>query len=166
MARKRLWLVPPATALDSRVDRGQLSRAADLDLARRAVLSGSFSILTFPIVVFGPSYFTDHPRVVIAAGVCLLGVVSLGLYLSRCIESRPKLALSTIVLSGSYWGLFYGVTIWLYGVDHWITVKFTICAVAIRSAATTSLAANLSIMRVFLILLLAPMSCWPLPTPG
>ncbi len=146
---------------DARIDYGELSRQSDLSIAARAVHGIWTAALCFLIVVLSSTYFTDHPAVVLTAAASLITIMSLRLFAGRPKGprdrlNRRKLYFSTIILSGSFWGIFYAVTIYLYGVSHWTSLVLVICGAGICSAATTSFAPNIGILRGFLLAQIIP----------
>src|SRR5260221_2210940 len=149
---------------DARIDYGELSRQSDLSIAARAVHGIWTAALCLLIVVLSSTYFTDHPAVVLTAAASLIGIMSLRLFASRSKGpaaprdrlNRRKLYFSTIILSGSFWGIFYAVTVCLYGVSHWTSLALVICGAGICSAATTSFAPNFGILRGFLLAQIIP----------
>src|SRR6266567_7418191 len=97
---------------DARIDYGELSRQSDLSIAARAVHGIWTAALCFLIVVLSSTYFTDHPAVVLTAAASLITIMSLRLFAGRPKGprdrlNRRKLYFSTIILSGSFWGIFY-----------------------------------------------------------
>jgi len=156
MLRRRLWSVS-TIALDTGIERQQLSRQADSDLVRRTFHGAWAATICFLILVASTSYFQDHPTVVTAAGLCLLFVFSFRIRLSRWEKFWNRsyslwrnLYFSTVVLSGTCWGIFFAATIWLYGIDHGTTLLFLACMLTICSAAPVTLAPNLTLMSAFL----------------
>src|SRR2546430_458210 len=155
---KRGRMVRGYRSPDARIDDAELSRQSDLSIAGRAVHGIWTAALCFLIVVLSSTYFADHPAVVLMAAASLITIMSLRLFAGRTKGpaaardrlNRRKLYFSTIILSGSFWGIFYAVTIYLYGISHWTSLVLVICGAGISSAATTSLAPNIGILRGFL----------------
>ena len=63
---------------------------------------------------------------------------------------------ASVLLMGLCWGMFYAVTILIYGYSHWTTLVLLICVAGVVAGATTSFAPNLAVMRGFLIALVGP----------
>src|SRR5258706_7080946 len=109
MLRSRLWSVS-TIALDSSIERQQLSRQADSDRVQRTFQGAWAATICFLILIASTSYFQDHPTVVTAAGLCLLFVFSFRIRLSRWEKLWNRsyslwrnLYFSTVVLSGACW---------------------------------------------------------------
>jgi signal transduction histidine kinase/ActR/RegA family two-component response regulator len=61
-----------------------------------------------------------------------------------------------VALTGAVWGLFYGATGLLFGIESWTFLIVTICVAGSCAGATATLAPDAPAMRAFLILVLSP----------
>ena len=154
----------PAAYSRDPIRAGHLADRADLDITRRAMHGTWTSIFIFLVLAVFTSYFKERPRLAFSFAILMALIIGLRLWLQRWpsrTESRSRriwkrLYLSTIILMGLSWGLFYGLTVLLYGYGHWTTLVLLICVTGVVSGATTSFAPNRAIMQGFLIVLVGP----------
>ena len=132
----------------------QLAGQADRDLTRRAIHGTWVSLFIFLVLATCTSYFQEHPRLAFSFAAIAALIIALRLGLHRW-PNRPdsrsrtlwkKLYFSTIILLGLCWGVFYGVTVYVYGYGHWTTLVLLVCVIGVVSGASTSFAPNLAIM--------------------
>ncbi len=150
-------LPSPAASSHDPIRAGRLAEHADLDLTRRAI-HGTWILALFT------SYFIERPWLPFSFALLMALIIGLRIWLrrwpnqtnSRSRRIRKNLYFSTIILMGLFWGLFYGLTVMVYGYGHWTTLVLLICVTGVASAATTSFAPNLAVMHWFLIVLVGP----------
>jgi signal transduction histidine kinase/ActR/RegA family two-component response regulator len=139
------------------------SEAAD-DLGRAA----KPGIWTYPafilIFLFTTDYFQKRPAIIVAFAILNLAIScvrTLLVYFDAQVKKRwpqvyPRVWSGLSLLIGSSWGLFYGVTIGLFGFESWTFLIVTICVVGIAAGATAVLAPDPPTLREFVALLLGP----------
>src|SRR6476620_8243513 len=154
----------PAAHSRDPIRASHLADRADLDIARPANHGTWTSIFIFLVLAVFTSYFKDRPQLAFSFAILMALIIGLRLWFQRWpsrTDSRSRLSwkrlyLSTIILMGLSWGLFYGLTVLLYGYGHWTTLVLLICVTGVVSGATTSFAPNPAIMQGFLIVLVGP----------
>jgi signal transduction histidine kinase/CheY-like chemotaxis protein len=136
-----------------------------IDGLARAAMPGNWTYPAFFLIFYLTTDYLQKQPVIFAVFATLIVAIScarmlLGYFDSRVKQSWPPLYRhATFVLSclmGSSWGLFYAVTIRLFGFESWAFLIVTICVVGICAAATATLALHPPTMRRFVVLLLAP----------
>jgi signal transduction histidine kinase/CheY-like chemotaxis protein len=126
------------------------------------------AIWSYPAFIFifflTTDYFQKHPAIIVAFAI--LNVVTsftrilLAHFDSKLSQSRPQMRSlvwrGLSLLCGASWGLFYAITIGLFGFESWTFLIATICIIGICAAAITALTSHLTTLRQFVTILLAP----------
>ena len=148
-----------------RPDRSGLLNSDAIDDLARAATPGNWIYPAFFVIFFlTTDYFQKRPAIFVVFATLILGIsctrTLLTYFGSRVKESWPSLypyvGCSLSVLMGSSWGVFYAVTIRLFGFESWTFLIVTICVVGICAAATAALAPHPPTMRLFVAVLLGP----------
>ena len=145
----------------------QVGAEASRELARRSVPGGVAYLILLVVLVSATSYLRDYPKVFLAFGVlmlfCATARMLFGTVLARQRDERADWRRSSFLI-GTYgcalvWTIFCCTTASLYGGGAAFLLVLTITAV-IASGEAVALSPDLNTARLYLTLLLAPITVW------
>ena len=143
----------------------ELLSSEAIDNLAQAAKPGVWTYPAFFLIFFlTTDYFQKRPAVFVSFAALTVALscarVLLAYFASGVRKSWPSLypyaGIALSMLTGSCWGLFYAVTIALFGLESWTFLILTICVVGICAAATSALAPHPPALRLFVVLLLSP----------
>ncbi|HVP48480.1 MAG TPA: response regulator [Bryobacteraceae bacterium] len=145
----------------------QVGVEASRELARRSVPGGVAYLILLVVLVSATSYLRDYPRVFLAFGIlmlfCATARMLFGSVLARQHDEHADWRRSSFLI-GTYgcalvWTVFCCTTAQLYGGGAAFLLVLTITAV-IASGEAVALSPDLNTARLYLTLLLAPITVW------
>jgi signal transduction histidine kinase/CheY-like chemotaxis protein len=141
--------------MTQRPDRFELLSNEVIDDLARAAKPGIWTYPAFILIfLFTTDYFQKRPAIFLAFATLIVAIGCARMLLAYF--DYPHAGRGLSVLMGSSWGVFYAVTIGLFGFESWTFLIVTICVVGICAAATAALAPHAPTMRWFVVLLLSP----------
>ena len=150
------------SSLDPEI-RAALSNRINLELASRCIPGAIVYFIICVVLAFATPYYSDHPIVLGAVGVCMLLLGTLRIVGAKLL--KIKAAQRTTVAKWTFfgatyatfvvWGAFCAWTLRLYP-GQWTSMLLLLSAAALAGGTTSSLAPSLSLAWRCLALLMAP----------
>jgi len=159
---------------DLAVNREDLARQQDADIARRSIPAIWTSVVAILFILLSGDYYREHQAAVVAfacIGIgCCLGRLLLLLWKESLYSHSPirwRMAYCALQITiSSAWGLLIaGCYVW-YGYTNWNAVIATFCVLGLSSGALISLTPRLLYLYAHLIPLLLPATLTALSQGG
>src|ERR1700682_6018232 len=114
-------------------DQVELLSSEAIDNLAQAAKPGNWTypVFFFLIFFFTTDYFQRRPSVIVAFATLIGALICARVLLAYRPSLYPYAGVTLSTLMGSCWGLFYAVTIGLFGFESWTFLIVTICVVGI-----------------------------------